>query len=366
MAIGTNDFDDFDDLDDYGNYSEEDNYQSVNEQTTTQDNMNYEDEDPYSEDSYRSNDPEDIISELLREKGIEDKSRVKFANDYGQIEERDWNTLSKQEQLEILSNQEDEYENIPTLEEQMDDDEIALINEIRRSNMTPGEYLKYIHDTGINNYARNLANQHIHYEVDDIADDDLFLIDIISKVGEENVSDQELQDMLDSAKSNEATYQKQVQAIRNEYKRLEYNNRQQDEMLQQQAQLNRYNSFAESVEDAIRNFTEIGGYELNMDESEMEEVYDFIVGVDKAGVNNFSKVLNSPEVLVRMAWFALNWENAIQDINDYWSDQIKQVREYSYVRGLQDANQRGKSQMVIQKNNNSKSYNNQYDLDDEF
>lgn len=357
MAIGIDDID-YDEFDDDLSQPQI----NGNDSTTTQNNSIV--EDPFSEDVVsQRNDEDDIISELLRGKGIEDKSRLKFANDRGEIEEVDWNTLSKQEQLEILTGEEPEEEEFSSLEEQMDDDEIELINEIRRSNMTPAEYLRYIQNAGISNYLQNQTPS--HYEVDDIGDDELYIIDLISKLGEENVSDQELQDMLDAAKSNEATYQKQVLAIRNEYKRLEDSNKQQDAMYKQQAQLNRYNSFAESIENEIRNFTEIGGYDLNMDESEMEEIYNLIVGMDAAGVNNFSKVLNHPQTLVRMAWFALNWENAIQDINDYWTDQIKKVRESSYVKGLQDSN-KNYSQMVIQKNNNKSFNDNQFDLDDDF
>jgi hypothetical protein len=90
-------------------------------------------------------------------------------------------------------------------------------------------------------------------------------------------------------------------------------------------------------------------------------LYEFITGVDAAGVSHFGKVLNDPEWLVRMAWFALNGEQMINDINEYYKKEIANVRKESYNRGLQGKDKTTVVHKNIQRNNTSKDYD---DLDD--
>lgn len=261
----------------------------------------------------------DIIGEILKDKGI-NKDSIKFENEEGNIEERTWNDLSTEEQLEILKTEHTS---------DFDDSEIRLINAIRQSNMTPEEYVNYIQKVGVDNYISNA--QIPKYQVDDLSDDDLFMTDVLAKLGTENITSEELADMLINAKKNESLYKKQIELLRNDYRTREQEDIKNQQLYAQQEQVERFNAFAETVENEIRSFTDLGGYELNMSEDEMEEVYDFITGYDEAGVSIFSKALNDPKLLVRMAWFALNGDKAISDINDYWTSQIKTTRRKDKV-----------------------------------
>jgi hypothetical protein len=56
----------------------------------------------------------------------------------------------------------------------------------------------------------------------------------------------------------------------------------------------------------------------------MDEVAQFLLTTDGAGINHFSKVLNDPDWLVKMAWFALKGEDAINNITDYFTTEMKQ------------------------------------------
>lgn len=335
MAIGNDEFNDFDELDDFEDFDD----------TLTQD---IEDEGFESQDNPEgSEQPIDVIDSLLKDRGI-DMSSIKFENDEGEIEEMHWDSLSDQEKLEILRSG-DEVEEPET---GLDNDEIALINAIRSSQMTPQEYMNYIQQQGVNNYLSNV--QQPSYRVDDISDDDLYMTDILAKLGEENVSAEELAEMLIAAKQNEALFQKQVEVLRNDYRSREQADIQSQQYYAQQEQVERFNQFAETVENEIRNFTEFGGFDLNMSEDEMEEVYDFITGFDQAGVSIFGKALNDPQLLVRMAWFALNGDRAMQDINDYWTNELKNTRH----------NQKSQDKVTIKKQNNKSSKYVDDDLDD--
>lgn len=315
MAIRINDdMDDFEALD----------YEEMND-TITQEIDNYPQADQYSEeipyeDSNSEIDP--VIQELLYERGIEDTSRIKFENEDGEIEELDWNSLSNEDKLGILQ---PEIENTYDPEEGLDDTEIQLINAIRSSKMTPQEYINYVQQTGVNSYIQNQSLNQYQYQIDDYDDNTLYVMDLIARGGDNRYSDQELEDALINAQANPVAFQKQVSAIREEYKQKEDENRRQIAYNQQQQQINQYNQFAENIENEIRNLRDVGGYDLNMDEDEMEELYEFITGFDAAGVSIFGKALNNPKLLVKMGWWALHGDEAIQDINDYWTNEIRNI-----------------------------------------
>jgi hypothetical protein len=67
-----------------------------------------------------------------------------------------------------------------------------------------------------------------------MSDDELFCIDLLDKIGSDNITDEELQQALDSAKSNESLFSKQVASLRVYYKDLEDKRLQQMEIEKQE------------------------------------------------------------------------------------------------------------------------------------
>ena len=76
----------------------------------------------------------------------------------------------------------------------------------------------------------------VTYEVDNMSDEELFCIDLLDKVGSDNITDEELQEALTQAKSNENLFNKQVASLRVYYKDLEEKRMQQDELEKQEKQ----------------------------------------------------------------------------------------------------------------------------------
>lgn len=310
------------------------------------------DDEPSSESEFQEsqlNDPE-FIDSVLNRLGISDKNQIKFEDESGPTTKR-WDELDTETKIGILTNQEEP-------ENGLDDEEIRLINEIRMSKMSPNEYRNYIIQQGIGQYL-NTTSTNIdykpHYQVDDIEDDVLYIADILAKVGEENVTNEELEEMLANAKTNPTLFQKQVQAIRQSYKNEEDSQRNAENVYQQEQRIGRYNQFAESVENSIRNFTNISGMDLDMSEDEMEELYDFIVGFDKAGASTFGKVLNNPYYLVKMGWFALHGDQMLADLNDSFNVELQRQKEISYKKGLEDGKSSKGSSLYINNKNNKYS-----------
>ena len=332
MAIGINDLD-FDE-DEYGN-------EQVND-TTTQDTdlqnpvdsesaQTLESEDTTNVDQNIELDDRGIISEFLKSRGIEDISKIKYEDEDGQEEEIDWDTLGSSEKLNILNQLNSGSDN------DLDDSELQLINAIRGSKMSPAEYLNYIAQRGADQYAQNLQANTQVYEIDQYSDEDLFVTDLITRMGRENITDDEAREALDRAKANEELFKKQADAIRNEYKKMEDENRQYELYLEEQSRQEQYNQFAGSIRDQILDFNEFQGFDLNMDQDDKEELYDFITGFDEAGNSILGKAMNDPKILVKMAWFALHGEQMLDDISDYVKQQVTKVRKDSYNKGVEDA-----------------------------
>lgn len=159
------------------------------------------------------------------------------------------------------------------------------------------------------------------YTIDDLEDDDLFILDLQARI--EDITDEEALAALERAKSNEVVFAKQIKGIREEYKRIEDEKNQRDQYEAEQTRKEQFEAFAYQVQNSIRSFNSIGQLDISLDEDDMEDVAQFLLTADGAGINHFSKALNDPDTLVKMAWFALKGEDVFNDITNYFTAEIK-------------------------------------------
>lgn len=355
MEIGNNENIDFiDELDDEQQFNEQEqnpepgNQEPENQEIKNPDNTNIPDQEEEKED--------DFLTSLLKSRGIEDKSKIKFATEEGDVEEVDWDSLSNEDKLNILSSSENTPEN------SLDESEIQLINTIRNSGMSPAEYLQFIGNGEVQRYIQN--SQQPQYEIDSYSDDELFLMDFMSRMGE--ITEDEATEALERAKANEGLFKKQVEAIRNEYKQAEQENQMQEQLEQEQLAQQQYDQFSDQIVDEINNLKEIQGFELNMENNDMQELYDFITGQDAAGNNYLAKALSDPRILVKTAWLALNGDQMINDITSYFQKEIANVRKESYKKGVNDTQKKmDKTDNVVFKDTYTKSSKEAFDDLDE-
>ena len=356
MEIGNNDNIDFiDELDD------EQQLDGQKQDPNPDNPQESEDQEPEGPDNTGTSDPEegedDFLTSLLKSRGIEDKSKIKFATEEGDVEEVDWDSLSNEDKLNILSSSESSPEN------GLDESEIQLINAIRNSGMSPSEYLQFIGKGEVERYIQN--SQEPQYEIDEYSDDELFLMDFMSRMGE--VTEDEATEALERAKANEGLFKKQIEAIRNEYKQAEQENQMQEQLEQEQIAQQQYDQFSDQIVDEINNLKEIQGFELNMENDDMQELYDFITGQDAAGNNYLAKALSDPHVLVKTAWLALNGDQMINDITSYFQKEIASVRKESYKKGVTDTqNKMEKADKVVFKDTHTKPSKEVFDDLDEL
>ena len=340
MAIGIDDLYDDDDIEVVNSNQEEDSAITHVE-----------------EPSYNSQDNDDFVSDFLKTRGIDDIQKISFEDDNGQLIERSWDDLSKEEKINILNTP------LETTDKQEDngltDEEINFLNLVRQSGVSIQDYL--------NQLSSNEAPQP-QYKIDDLSDDELYLLDLESRVGE--LSDDEAAQALNIAKQqSEELYKKQVEGIRKEYKEREDYQSQQEQAQIEQEQQAAFEQYQAQVVDAIDNLTSIGNFDLNFEDSDKETLAEFMLSQDETGKNYLYQALQDPETLTKAAWFILNGEDALNSIQDYFVDQIKQVSKTQYEKGFNDAKNNVSQAPTVhidkQKRNVRRTFNSIDDLYDE-
>lgn len=271
---------------------------------------------------------DDIIISMLKQIGISDPSKIKFENDEGEIEEVSWDSLSAEEKMNILTPES------PDPNFGLEDPEINFINLLRDAGITPEEYINYQREQAIEEYRQALEGNP-QYEVERLTDEDLCALDLQSRVPD--MTDEEVAIALEHEKANPELFEKKMQGIRAEYKALEDERRQNEELLEQQQKQEQFEAFQSDVLDAIESLDEVGGVKLNLDEDDMEEVANFILSLDSAGVSYLGKALDDPQTLARMAWFALKGDEAFATITDYYDKEIAKEKRSAYEAGYEDA-----------------------------
>lgn len=314
---------------------------------------------------YSNNDDEDdsFMLDFLKSKGIDDPDKIKFENDNGEIEERSWNDLNREEQINILNTPLPTQQTINYIDESnsLSEDEINLINSIRQSNMNPNEYLQQIAGTNV--------QQEPQYKIDDLSDDELYILDLESRVGE--LTDDEAALALSNAKQNEEFYKKQVEGIRKEYKEREDFKSAQEQAEIEQQQQEAFDQYQQSIINAIDSFNSIGNLDLNMEDVDKNDLAEFMLAQDETGSNYLYRALQDPDTLVKAAWFILNGDDAFDNISDYFTNQIKLISENQYKKGYLDGqkgNEPSRPGVVIKKqksNPQQRKLNSIYDLYDE-
>lgn len=279
---------------------------------------------------------EGFIDALLSLQGIYDKNKIKFEDESGAIVNKSWDSLSNNEKLMILSNQEDPDTSLDSLE-------IGLINQIRESGLTPEQFIQNLQMAAI-------PVPEPSYEVDGMSDDELFCIDLLDKVGSDNISDEELQQALDNAKTNPSLYSKQVASLRNYYKDLEEQRYQQIELEKQKEAEDQYEIFTNDVLNSIENFAFSEDIPVDLSYADKEDLANFILTRDASGYSEFGQLLNDPDYFTRAAFWTLRGPEILNEMQN----QIKEAYLRGYYENPNHSNNRVVTRSVPTNRNNNK------------
>lgn len=259
----------------------------------------------------------DVLTTFLSQYGIEN-GKITYENDNGDTEEVNFNELDSAEQLNILKEL-----TTPDLA----DHEIETINFLRKNNVTLQDVVEYYSQVAVQNYIKTNGPVQRDYSIDEYSDDELYFADLKAKYPE--MTDEEIQADVDSAKENEELFKKKADAIRKQYKANE-DERANYYRTQQEEQIRAYDN---AIKNAIMNFNEVSldykddkSDSLIIDDNMKNDIYRYIMEVNNDGVSQFAQDLQNPNVLVKIAWLARHADDAISDITNYWKNELKTSR----------------------------------------
>lgn len=284
------------------------------------------DTNPNNGNGGSDNDKEDVITSFLKYNGISDPEHIKFEDDDGIVKDKSWSELSFEEKMNILTTSGNEPER------DLSDDEIMFINELRASKLSPAQYINTIRQKAAQDYAEYLQNAP-QYSIDDLSDDEIFMLDLQDKI--EDASDEEIKSALNKAKED-PLFERRVAGMRKALKEQEEQYKQQMLAEQQQTQNEQFNQFKDSVLTSIQSLNKVGDLDLNLEVEDMEDIASFILDMDDSGMSYFGKALNDPKTLVEMAWWTLKGRDALNSISEYFVNEIKNQKQISYQKGLED------------------------------
>ena len=280
-------------------------------------------DDPDNSDDDSDDDSDDFTLQVLRLKGITDPSKIKFEDESGAIIERDWNELSDNEKLTILAGTEDP-------ERDLEEEEILFINQLRENNLTPQQYIQAIQQEAaqkaIEDYQQGLAPT---YEIDSLSDDELFALDLLEKVGEENITDEELQEALENAKANPSLFAKQIEGLKATYKNLEDQQRYDAEQAQIQQAEQQYQEFSNKVLNEISSFNSLANQEIELSTDDKNDIANYMLTRRETGVSDFYKDMQDPATATLAAFWLLRGPEILSEMEN----QIKAAYQRGFTMG---------------------------------
>lgn len=235
---------------------------------------------------------DDVLISFLSEHGLRD-GKVTYENEDGSTEEVDFNELDSDEKLNILKEL-----TTPNLSK----DEIEVINYLRSNNATIQDVITYYSQKAVEDYIKENGPVEKQYSVDEYSDDELYIADLKTKFSD--MTEEDIKTDLEIAKENEELFKKKVEIIRKQYKAQEEETAK-ERVKEQEEQ---FNNFKTSLETQLTEFNEISmdykdskSDRLQIEDSEKEEIYKYILNQDENGTTQFFKDLNDPKMLVELA-----------------------------------------------------------------
>ena len=295
--------------------------QIVDPTLLVEDNNNAsEPEPPQTTEEEPTNEEESPIYTFLKERGIDDPSKIQFTNEDESVEELDFNSLSKEEQLEVLRMVTD-----PGLTEA----EINTINYLRQNNATLEQVVDYFAQKRLDDYLKENPDK-VHqkvYSIDEYTDDDLYIYDLKQRYPD--FTDEELNNELEKAKEDEELFKRKTEIIRNTFKQQE-DQAEQARIEQEQQQVedlrNNLMNAAGRFNEIQLDYTDDESDSLIIDDADKTEMMSYILDQDSDGKSQLVKDLEDPDRLIELAWFATQGPKMMSELSKHWKKQLGEAR----------------------------------------
>jgi len=275
--------------------------------------------------SQQTQEEADIISDLLRSKGITDPSSINYENEEGEIEQVSFYELPYEEQLQILQS------NDSDLGPGLSDTESEAVEFLRQNGVSLQEAIDYFQRKAVEDHinSQNISG----LEVDQYTDEELYSLNLRSEFPD--LTDDEIQLTLEKQLEHPDLFRKQVDKLRTDYKEIEISQIDESKAQQEQIAEQQRAELEDTLINVATSVSDIGG--LTLDDTDKNEVLHHILNKDMNGISPFIKSLNSPEQLFDLAWYAVKGKEAFDTIHDYYKKEIANVSKAAFEKGKQSA-----------------------------
>jgi hypothetical protein len=305
----------YDPMEDFDSYLKE----SGNAHDVQDLNTNSNDDDLLDSKSVSYN--EDLVNEVLKSKGFDPNAIRIEDEETGEETTVKFADLPIEEQREILGYESD---NSPYYS----DDEISAIDYLRKNNMSLADLVEYVKEETIREMQNQPGDQ--IYSVDDLNDDELFMVDYMEKY-EDDYSEQELLDILEKAKADEQRFNRQVTKIREEHKQREIEQNNYKQQQEAEATKQKEEQYFNSVREFASQVNEMHGT-VELDNKDKNEILDYMFKKNMAGKSGFDKDLEDPRNKYMAAWYFKHGDEAFQSLHKYYRSEIAKLQRQLKLR----------------------------------
>lgn len=259
----------------------------------------------------------ELVEGILKNLGIVD-NKITILDEEDKEQEVDFFSLTREEQLDILS---------PNIEEQkpepfeLQSTEQDLIKYLRDNDLTIEEYLNLYKDQ----ILEESGGSETVYSVDAYTDEELFLADLKSRF--DDLTEEDLEKELSKALEDKELFTKKMSKLRADYKQLEETYNADLERVADEQREEQYNQFVDTMVDVAIKTPDLYGIEL--EDEEKNNVLSFLLELDDNGTSEFYKSLNDPETLYKAAWFLTYGKDAFDAIKNAYETEIANLKKDS-------------------------------------
>ena len=302
--------------------------------------------EPAPEQEQETSTEEPLMYAYLKSLGIADPDKLAFEGDDGEIEERSFTELTREEQLNVLKelNATEPVDGLSGLSKE----ELEYVNFARQNNVTMEQMMKNYAEQYLQNYLTT-NNLNVPDSIDNYSDDQLYLSDLAAKYP--SFTDEELASKLEAAKQNEELFTKEVTELRNYYKaqEQEFAKKQEEQKQAEAAELQT------TIVNAVKNFngvyldyTDEQSDSIEIEDADKEDIYAYLTSQGPDGLSQFAKDLQNPDTLVEMAWFRTKGADVLSNVTRYWKDEVaKAHRENSRLQKELDKYTKNNDKSVV-------------------
>lgn len=260
-----------------------------------------------------------IIDDLLKKKGISDSAKVLYENEKGEIEEKNFYDLPYEDQLNILSQQEEEND-------EFTEEELFYVKQAREQGITLTDLIKFYQNQSLEEYNKQ---QQPKYLVSDYSDEELYALDMKARLGD-SITDEEIIVQLQKELEIPEIFKKKVDKLRAEYIELEEAERNAVDQSIKDKQATAFKEFGETITEVVHSIEDIGGVAL--EDTDKNDILKFMLEQDVNGTTQFQKQMNDPDNIFLAAWAILKAQDTFDVLKEHYEGLLKNSKKTQPVK----------------------------------